>query len=258
MRLKDKIVIVTGAGTGIGEGIALKFASEGANVVIADINEDSGKKVTEIIIKMGRKSISIKTDVTDENSVKAMVDKTMEELGRIDVLVNNAGVSKMAKFVDISEKDYDFNMDVNLTGAFIVSQAVSNVMKAQKSGKIIFTISMAAKTGSAFYAHYNASKAALLAYMQALAMELAPNINVNGICPGIVNTSMHEREIKWTAELRGISEDMVKSEYLAGIPLARFEEPSDVANLVLFLASDEGNYITGQAINITGGMVLRK
>jgi len=258
MRLKDQVAIVTGGGMGIGKGIALKLAEEGANVVIADIDEETAKDVVGEIEKLGRQALAVKTDVTDEQSVANLIEKTMEKFNRIDILMSNAGVSRMGKFIDISEKDFDFNMDVNAKGAFLVSKAVSAVMKQQKSGTIIFTISMAGKCGTPLYAHYNASKAALLAYMQALAMELAPNITVNGVCPGLVRTSMHEREIKWTAELRGMSEEMVASEYVAGIPLARIEEPQDVANLVVFLASKEGQYITGQAINITGGMILRR
>jgi NAD(P)-dependent dehydrogenase (short-subunit alcohol dehydrogenase family) len=256
--LKDKIVIITGGGAGIGRAIALKLAQEGANIVIADINDKNSNEVALEIKDIGSQCLFVKTDVVNEESVKNMIDKTIETFGRIDILVSNAGVSRMAKFIDITEEDFDFNMDINTKGGFIVSKAVSEIMINQESGKIIFTISMAGKCGSPLYAHYNSSKAALLAYMQALAMELAPNITVNGVCPGLVKTSMQEREVKWCAELQGISEDLVRSQYLSGIPLACLEEPEDVAKLVAFLASDDGNYITGQAINITGGMILRR
>ena len=258
MKLMNKIALVTGSGTGIGEAIAMRFAQEGASIVIADIDEDSANEVAEKIQSMGRESLAINTDVTDVSSVQNLVDKTMDKFGRIDILISNAGVSRMAKFIDITEEDFDFNMSVNLKGAFIVSKAISEIMDRQKSGKIIFTISMAAKCAGPLYAHYHCSKAALLAFMQALALEFAPNIMVNGVCPGLVKTSMQEREIKWTTQLRGITEEMVISEYLTGIPLGRIETPKDVANLVTFLASEEGNYITGQAINITGGMILRR
>jgi NAD(P)-dependent dehydrogenase (short-subunit alcohol dehydrogenase family) len=258
MRLEDKVVIVTGGGTGIGRAIAIRLAQEGANIVIADINEENSNEVVKEINSIGRQTLIVITDVSDEKSVKNMVDKTVEKFGRIDIVISNAGVSRMAKFIDITEEDFDFNMDINVKGAFLVSKAVAEVMENQESGKVIFTISMAGKCGSPLYAHYNSSKAALLTYMQALAMELAPNILVNGVCPGVVKTSMQEREIKWCAELQGISEDLVKSQYLSGVPLARLEEPEDVANLVAFLASEDGDYITGQAINITGGMILRR
>jgi NAD(P)-dependent dehydrogenase (short-subunit alcohol dehydrogenase family) len=258
MRLEDKIVIVTGAGSGIGKGISLKLAQEGAHIIVADINEEAAKKTAEEIKEMGRETLVIKIDVSDENSVKSMVDRTIEKFNRIDIVISNAGVSRMAKFVDITEKDYDFNVDINAKGGFLVSKFVSEVMKEQESGKIIFTISMAGKCGSPLYAHYNSSKAALLTYMQALAMELAPNITVNGVCPGLVQTSMQEREIKWSADLQGISEDLVKSQYLSGVPLQKLETANDVANLVTFLASEEGDYLTGQAINVTGGMILRR
>ncbi|HUW90613.1 MAG TPA: SDR family NAD(P)-dependent oxidoreductase [Candidatus Nanopelagicaceae bacterium] len=258
MKLKDKIVIVTGAGTGIGRAIAIRFAQEGATIVVADINEENSNEVAKEINKIGHQSLVIKTDVANEESVKNLVDKTLEKFSRIDIVISNAGVSRMAKFIDITEEDFDFNMDINTKGGFLVSKAVSEIMANQESGKIIFTISMAGKCGSPLYAHYNSSKAALLAYMQALALELAPTIKVNGVCPGLVKTSMQEREVKWWAELQGISEDLVKSQYLSGIPLGRLEEPEDVANLVAFLASEDGDYITGQAINVTGGMILRR
>ncbi len=258
MRLEDKIIIVTGAGSGIGKGISIKLAQEGAHIIVADINEDAANETAEEIKKIGREALVIKIDVSDKDSVKTLVDKTIEKFNRIDIAVSNAGVSRMAKFVDITEKDYDFNLDINAKGGFLVSKYVSEVMKKQESGKIIFTISMAGKCGSPLYAHYNSSKAALLSYMQALAMELAPNITVNGVCPGLVQTSMQEREIKWSAELQGISEDLVKSQYLSGVPLQKLETANDVANLVTFLASEEGDYITGQAINVTGGMILRR
>jgi len=258
MKLKDKIVIVTGAGSGIGRAIAIRLAQEGAKIVVVDINEENSNDVAKEINNIGCQSLVIKTDVADEESVKNMVDKTLEKFSRIDIVISNAGVSRMAKFIDITEEDFDFNMDINTKGGFLVSKAVSEIMTNQESGKIIFTISMAGKCGSPLYAHYNSSKAALLTYMQALALELAPNIIVNGVCPGLVKTSMQEREVKWCAELQGISEDLVKSQFLSGIPLGRFEEPEDVANLVAFLASEDGDYITGQAINVTGGMILRR
>ncbi|MHA1843112.1 MAG: SDR family NAD(P)-dependent oxidoreductase [Promethearchaeota archaeon] len=258
MKLKDKIIIVTGGGSGIGKAIAMRLAQEGANIIIADINENLARETAQEISDMGRESIAVKTDVSNEDSVKNMVNITLEKFGRLDIVVSNAGVSRMGKFIDISEEDFDFNMNVNAKGGFIVSKIAADVMEKQGYGKILFTISMAGKCGSPLYAHYNASKAALLAYMQALAMELAPNIIVNGVCPGLVQTSMQEREIKWSAELQGISEDLVKSQYLSGIPLQKLEKPSDVANLIAFLAGDDANYITGQAINITGGMILRR
>jgi meso-butanediol dehydrogenase/(S,S)-butanediol dehydrogenase/diacetyl reductase len=258
MRLKDKVVLVTGGGSGIGKAIAIRLAQEGANMIIADIDQEASEEVAKEITNIGRECLSIKTDVADEKNVKNMLDKALDKYGRIDIAISNAGVSRMAKFIDITEEDFDFNIDINTKGGFIVSKAVAEIMERQESGKIIFTISMAGKCGSALYAHYNSSKAALLVYMQALAMELAPKITVNGVCPGLVKTSMQEREIKWCAELQGISEDLVKSQYLSGIPLGRIEEPEDVANLIAFLASEDANYITGQAINVTGGIILRR
>nr|MQY69923.1 SDR family NAD(P)-dependent oxidoreductase [Bacillota bacterium] len=189
MRPSHKIAIVTGAGKGIGRAISLRLAREGADVVIADVDQKGAHKVAEEIKQMGRRSLVLKTDVTKVEDVKNMVEKTIEEFGRIDILVNNAGVSSMAPVVDLEEKEWDVNMNVNAKGQFLCSRAVAKQMTKQKSGKIINNASLAAKRGALFLGHYSASKFAVLGLTYTMAIELAPyNITVNAVCPGIVET----------------------------------------------------------------------
>ena len=253
--LPDKIAIVTGASKGIGRAIGLRLAKEGANVVIADVDKDEGEKVAQMIREMGRDCLAVKCDVSNVQEVEGMVEKTMQKLGRIDILVNNAGVSSMAAMVELEEKDWDFNMDINAKGQFLCSRAVAKHMIKQKSGRIINNASLAAKRGARFLAHYSASKFAVLGLTYTMAIELAPyNITVNAVCPGIVETDMIRREWKWEGDLRGMTPEKVRKEVLSTIPLGRLAKPEDIAGLVAFLASEDADYITGQAININGGM----
>jgi len=253
--LPDKIAVVTGASKGIGRAIALRLAKEGANVVIADVDKDEGEKVAQMIREMGRDCLAVKCDVSNVQKVEDMVEKTMQKLGRIDILVNNAGVSSMAAMVELEEKDWDFNMDINAKGQFLCSRAVAKHMIKQKSGKIINNASLAAKRGARFLAHYSASKFAVLGLTYTMAIELAPyNITVNAVCPGIVETDMIRREWKWEGDIRGMTPDEVRNEVLGEILLGRLCQPEDVAGAVAFLASKDADYLTGQSINVNGGM----
>jgi len=253
--LPDKIAIVTGASKGIGRAIALRLAKEGANVVIADVDKDEGEKVAQMIREMGRDCLAVKCDVSNVQEVEGMVEKTMQKLGRIDILVNNAGVSSMAPMVELEEKDWDFNMDINAKGQFLCSRAVAKHMIKQRSGKIINNASLAAKRGARFLAHYSASKFAVLGLTYTMAIELAPyNITVNAVCPGIVETDMIRREWKWEGDIREMTPDEVRDEVLGEILLGRLCQPEDVAGAVAFLASKDADYLTGQSINVNGGM----
>jgi acetoin reductase-like protein len=260
MRLRNKVAIVTGAGSGIGHAIALALAKEGANVVIGDVKEDSARTTATEIEAMRRKTLVVKCDVRSSSEVENMVQKTLEKFGKINILVNNAGVSTMALVVDMTEEEWDFNLDVNAKGAFLCSRAVARQMiKQGEGGKIINLGSIAGKSGEQYYAHYNASKAAVIAFTASLARELAPyKINVNAVCPGSVQTSMQLRELKWGAKLRGMPEEEIKEWMVAITPLGRLEQPEDVAKLVVFLASEEADFITGQAINVDGGIMTRR
>lgn len=252
--LDGKVAVVTGAATGIGRGIAIRLAKEGADVVVADLNEDGAREVSDEISSMGRRALAVKVDVTSKRDVEAMIARGANEFGRIDIACNNAGVSTMNRVVDLTESEWDHNMNINAKGVFLSCQAEVKQMMKQGAGKIINTASMAAKSGFPYLAHYCASKFAVVGFSKALAREVAPfGITVNCVCPGFVKTGMHEREIVWEAKLRGISPDEVVREYIAMTPLGRLETPDDVAKVVMFLASPGADFMSGQAINVTGG-----
>jgi len=255
-RLLDKIALVTGASKGIGRAIAIAFAKEGANVVVNYFkSEDDANDVVKEINAMGGTAVPVRADVSKIDEVKAMVRRTIDQFGRIDILVNNAGVSTMGLLVDLTEQDWDYNMDVNAKGVFLCCQAVARHMMDRRYGKIINISSAAGKTGARFLSHYCASKFAVIGLTQSLALELAPyGINVNAVCPGYVETDMQSRELVWEAKLRGISSEEVKRGYLGSVPLGRLGKPEDVAKIVVFLASAQSDYMTGQAINVTGGI----
>lgn len=261
MRLAGKTAVVTGAATGIGRAIALALAAEGAWVAVTDINESGAAAVAQEIAAAGGEGIAMKMDVTQPLEIEAVLKEVIARRGRLDIWVNNAGVSTMNRFVDLTEEDWDYNMNVNAKGTFLCSQAAARQMIQQPPdaeglrGKIIQIASMAGKRGNApFLAHYVASKFAVVGLTQAMAGELAPyQILVNAVCPGYVQTSMQERELRWEAALRGVSVEDVKRLYIADTPLGRLETPTDVARVVVFLASDDANFITGEAINVNGG-----
>jgi len=254
--LLDKIALVTGASKGIGRAIAIAFAKEGANVIVNYFkSEDDANDVVKEIDALGRAAIPVKADVSKIHEVEAMVRRTIDQFGRIDILVNNAGVSTMGLLVDLTDQEWDYNMDVNAKGVFLCCRAVARHMIGQRYGKIINISSAAGKTGARFLSHYCASKFAVIGLTQSLALELAPyGINVNAVCPGYVETDMQSRELVWEAKLRGISPEEVKRGYLGCVPLGRLGKPEDVAKIVVFLASAQSDYMTGQAINVTGGM----
>jgi len=259
MRLKDKIVIVTGAGSGIGRGIALALAKEGANIVIMDVKEEDAKNTAKEVETLGRQALAVRGDVRSSKDIDAMVQKALDRFGSINILVNNAGVSTMNWMVDLrEEEDWDFNMDVNAKGNFLVTRAVAKQMIEQgQGGKIVNIASLAGKIGATLLSHYTASKFAVIGFTKAIALEMAPHkITVNAVCPGLVQTSMQKREIAWESKLRGITEEEVKQGYVKSVPLGRLETPEDVAKVVLFLCSEEADYITGEAISVTGGMML--
>jgi len=259
---QNKICVVTGAGSGIGKAIAVALAQAGYWIGVTDVNLESAKNVAQEIQANHSDAVAFKLDVTQPEECQSVLDSVIGKWGRIDVWVNNAGVSSMNRFVDLTEKDWDFNMDINAKGTFLCSQiAVRQMLKQQKDlqsglrGKIINIASMAGKRGNApFLAHYVASKFAVVGLTQAMAGELASfGITVNAVCPGYVATSMQEREVGWEAKLRGITADEVRELYIKDTPLGRLERAEDVAGVVVFLASPAADFITGESINVNGG-----
>jgi len=243
---KNKIAIVTGAGRGIGQGIALALAKEGANVVVSDINQESCDKAAKEIEALSVKSLAVKCDVSNKTEVDNLVAKTMETFGQVDILVNNAGIFPFVPFAQMKESDWDRVMDVNLKSMFLCSQAALKFMK--EGGKIVNISSIAAFVGFEGLTHYCASKGGVSSFTRALALELAPKkINVNAIAPGAIDTP---------GAMGAVSED-VKKQTIAAIPWGRMGVPQDIGNLAVFLASEKADYITGQTIIVDGGWTLR-
>jgi meso-butanediol dehydrogenase / (S,S)-butanediol dehydrogenase / diacetyl reductase len=244
-------VVVTGAAQGIGKAIAERFASEGARVFLADINAEG---VEETARDLG--GLSAYCDVRNPADVKAMVAKAIAELGAIDVFCNNAGTITMKSTVDLDEEDWDINMDTNAKGVFLCTREVLPHMLERHSGAIVNTASQAGKRGYKLFTHYCASKAAVIVFSKGVALEVAPDVRINCVCPGIVTTDMMEREYAWEEAMTGEPKASIQARWKSGIPMQRFQTPEKVAGVVAFLASDDASEMTGQAINVTGGMVM--
>ena len=223
---------------------------------IADINADRVAETAEELSNGGAKVSSLGVDVTNPEQVDEMVAKANEELDGIDILVNNAGVITMDKIVDVTPEDWDFVMDVNAKGVFLCMRATVPGMLERGGGQIVSVASRPASAATNSSPHYCASKAAVILLTKGLALEVAPTIRVNCVCPGIVNTEMMDREYVWEEEMTGEKQESIKERWMSGIPMGRFQEPEHVAGVVQFLASDAASEMTGQAINITGGMVM--
>lgn len=242
--LKNKNAVVTGAGRGIGKGIASALAREGCNVVVSDINEDDCKKVSEELAKSGIKSIAIKCDVSSAADVEKLFSQAGKEFEKIDILVNNAGIYPFVPFEQMKESDWDKVIDINLKSIFLCSKEALKFMPDQ--GRIVNISSIAAFVGFAGLVHYCASKGGINAMIRALALELAAKkITVNAVAPGAIDTP------------GASAPEEIKKQTICAIPLARMGEPQDIANAVVFLASDEASYITGQTLIVDGGWTLR-
>ncbi|MEJ2052628.1 MAG: 3-oxoacyl-[acyl-carrier-protein] reductase [Calditrichaceae bacterium] len=246
MDYTPKAAIVTGSAQGIGKSIALTLAKSGLNVVISDILIDEAEKTAAEIERTGVKAIAVKTDVSNADDAKALIQTTKDTFGSVDVLVNNAGITRDNLSMRMSESDWDMVLNVNLKGSFLCAQAASKIMMKQKYGRIVNISSVSGILGTAGQANYASSKAGVIALTKALARELAArNITVNAVAPGFILTEMTDK----------LSED-VKNEYLNQIPLGRAGTPLDVANVVEFLISPAASYLTGVLIPVSGGMVM--
>lgn len=262
--MENQIVLVTGAANGIGRATARAFAARGvAHVAITDIDEPAARTLAD---EIGARASAHHLDVTDREQTDAVFDAVAERAGPVTIVHANAGVSTMKPAADLTEQDWDFNMGVNAKGVFLTNQAAIRHFDAHATtgfdahattGVIVNTASLAAKVGAPFLAHYSASKFAVVGWTQALAREVAPKgIRVNAVCPGFVQTPMQDREVRWEADLLGTTPDAVRQSYIDQTPLGRLETPEDVAGVVVFLASDGARFMTGQAINVTGGVYM--
>lgn len=256
---QGQIALVTGAGSGIGRAISVKFAELGASVIVADLNLRGAEETVAMLPDPTGEArhAALLMDVTSKANVVEGMKWVEAEYGRIDLLMNNAGVSTMHHLVDLTEDEWDFNFNVNIKGMFLVTQAAAPLMLPHRCGRIVNTCSMAAVKADPTLPHYTASKFAVLGLTKACALEFAPyNITVNCVCPGWVKTSMQAREIVWEAEMRGITPEEVRQGYIDKTPLGRLCYPEDVADVVGFLVSPEAKFLTGEAINVAGGANL--
>jgi meso-butanediol dehydrogenase/(S,S)-butanediol dehydrogenase/diacetyl reductase len=253
--LDGRSALVTGAASGIGRSIVLALASAGARVFVTDLDAKAAAAVAD---EAGRGAHSGALDVTNAGETDMAFEEAWSRFGGLDIVCANAGISTMNWVADLTEAEWDANMNVNAKGVFLTNRAaVRRWLAAKSPGVIVNTASLAAKIGAPLLAHYSASKFAVLGFTQALAREVSKHsIRVNCVCPGFVRTSMQEREIAWEARLRGLTSDQVLNEYIASTPLGRIEEPEDVADIVLFLASDLSRFLTGEAVNASGGVLM--
>ncbi|MFN8524744.1 MAG: SDR family NAD(P)-dependent oxidoreductase [Chloroflexota bacterium] len=258
MELADRVSIVTGAGRGIGRSIALELASLGSNIVVADVIDENAERVAEEIHALGRMATPVHVDVTSRTDLDAMASRAMSEYGRIDVLVNNAGVNWFGSVLEVTEESWDFVMDVNAKAVFFASQAVLPHMFAARRGSIVSLASMAGKLGSTYSAAYAASKAAVISITRSLALSGAPyGVRANCVCPGYIHSTDMWRQVEvGISRVLDTTPEALNEQRLKAIPLGRWEHPEDVAKLVGYLASDRSGYITGEDVNVSGGLVM--
>jgi len=242
MKLKDKVALITGSAQGIGKAIAEAMAKEGAKVIISDVNlELAQATATEL-----GSPLAIKMNVADPADVEAAVKQILEKLGRIDIVVNNAGITKDNIFIRMKKEEWDAVINVNLNGVFNVTKATAGLLMKQRSGKIVNIASIVGEMGNFGQANYAASKAGVIGFTKTLARELAPRgVTVNAIAPGFIKTAMTDK----------IPEE-IKNKMLEQIPMAKLGLPEDVANTAVFLASQDADYVTGQVISVNGGMYM--
>lgn len=246
MELKDKVAIITGSARGIGKMIALELASAGAPVVISDVMEEEGNKVVQEIRNLGREAIWVKADVSKSAEAAHLIQATLDKFLKIDILINNAGITRDNLLLRMSENEWDSVLAVNLKGAFNCIQAATKIFMKQRSGRIINIASVVGQIGNAGQANYAASKAGIIGLTKAVAKELASrNVTVNAVAPGFIQTTMTDK-----------LPEKAKEALMSAIPLGRLGQPEDVAKAVRFLCSDAANYITGQVLNVDGGMVM--
>ena len=247
MDLTGKVALVTGASRGIGQAVAVELAKAGADVIVNYIgNEAVAQETVEKVEALGRKALKIKADVGNADEVQAMVDEAHAAFGHIDVLVNNAGITRDGLLIRMKDSDWDDVLNINLKGVYLVSKAVAKLMVKQRSGRIINMTSVSGVTGNVGQANYASAKAGVIGFTKTCAKELAARgITVNAVAPGFIETAMTD-----------VLPEKIKEGIAATVPLGRMGQPEEIAGVVTFLASDFARYITGQVLNVDGGMVM--
>ena len=246
MSLNGKIALITGGAQGIGRFISDELAGEGAHVVLGDINYEGAQKTAAEILNSGGKASAVRIDVSSSTDVQGVFDSILKEYKPVDILVNNAGITRDGLLVRMKEVDWDQVLNINLKGSFLCSQQAAKQMMKQKSGSIVNIASIVGVMGNFGQANYSASKSGLIGFTKTLAREVAPRgIRANAVAPGFIDT-----------EMTRVLEESVRSKLIEQIPLARLGEPKDIARCVSFLVSENASYITGQVINVNGGMLM--
>jgi len=256
-RLAGRVVVVTGAASGIGRAVACATVAEGARLTGLDVDRDGLTALQADLAGRGPAVRVATADVRSAADSRAAIGAVLAAHGRVDVLVNAAGVSTMGCVVDLTESEWDQTFAVNAKGVFLMTRAVLPSMISRRSGCVVSIASAAGKRGSRMFSHYSASKFAVIGFTQSAALEVAASgVRVNAVCPGLISTPMQEREVGWEAALRGTTEAAVRDRYVGAVPLGRVGTPADVAATVVFLASDEASYITGESIDVGGGYAI--
>jgi meso-butanediol dehydrogenase / (S,S)-butanediol dehydrogenase / diacetyl reductase len=255
--VKGQVAIVTGAGQGIGRAIALRLAQDGMDVAVVDLRAEAAEAVAREVMATGSQALALVVDVSSVEGRQHMVDQTLARLGRLDVLVNNAGIQRVAHPLEVDEAHWDAVMAVNAKAVYFCCQAALRHMVQQRSGRVVNISSMAGKTASTIlHPVYNVSKAAVIALTKTFAQATAGiGVRVNAVCPGVVATPMQDLVDREFARITGQSPAAIRDERVGRIPMGRVEEPEDVAAVVSFLVGPDSRYMTGQAINVTGGMI---
>ncbi|MHA1301051.1 MAG: SDR family NAD(P)-dependent oxidoreductase [Candidatus Helarchaeota archaeon] len=260
MKLKDKVVLLTGAASGIGRSTALLFAKEGAIQILADVNNDGGNETIELIKKevQNAQVEYIHLDVSDEGEVNLAIQNILKIYGRLDILVNNAGVVRVGLPEEFTEADYDLLINVNLKGTFFCCKHVIPHFKKEKRGIIVNLASVAGHIGQVNHANYCSTKAGVIGMTKALALDLAPyNVRVNSVSPGATDTPMLRSDVAKNARERGVDFEVVKKEFEEEGVMGRWADPMEIAKVILFLASDDSSYMTGSDILVDGGWVAK-
>jgi NAD(P)-dependent dehydrogenase (short-subunit alcohol dehydrogenase family) len=255
-RFEGRTAIVTGAARGMGQAVAARLHAEGAAVVMLDVQADAVGAAAAALDPKGARSLARGCDVTSAADAEAAVAAARERFGGVDCLVNCAGVLSLAPFGELTEEQWDTTMDVNAKGVFLMMRAALPALRASDAGSIVNVASQSGKRGEELLAHYCASKAAVILLSRAAALELAPAVRVNSVCPGYVDTAMQNQAAAYVADQTGTPVPELMQEWVKEVPMGRFQQADDVAKLVVFLASGDASEITGEDVNITGGLMM--